>query len=186
LLEIVGKDGTRQRRADGYRLRRLGEVEADWNYRNPYIIDLVTDKDTYEPGQTANILVKTPISGDALVTVERDRVLRSFIVPLTGNAPSVQVPIEPSDGPNVFVSVMLLRGSNDSPRKVKAPEYRIGYAELKVARPKARLTVEVRPGQRATRPNERVSVEAEVRDHSGRGAANAEVTLYAVDEACSA
>ena len=91
--------------------------------------------------------MKTPISGDALVSVERDRVLRAFIVPLTGNAPSVQVPIEATDGPNVFVSVMLLRGANESPRKVKTPEYRIGYANLKVARPNEKLTVQVRPAQ---------------------------------------
>ncbi len=182
LLEIVGSDGRGNAVLTSTVFDVSGEVDTDWNYRNPYIIDLVADKDSYEPGQTATILVKTPIAGDALVSVERDRVLRSFIVPLTGNAPSVQVPIEETDGPNVFVSVMLLRGSNDSPRRVKAPEYRIGYAELKVARPKEKLTVEVRPGQRATRPGENVRVEAEVRDHAGKAAADAEVTLYAVDE----
>jgi alpha-2-macroglobulin len=181
LLEIAGKDARGHDVLTSMVFEVSGEVEADWNYRNPYIIDLVADKDSYEPGQTATILVKTPIAGDALVSVERDRVLRSFVVPLTGNAPSVQVPIEAGDGPNVFVSVMMLRGSNDSPRQVKAPEYRIGYAELKVARPKQKLTVEVR-GPRATRPKEKVSVEAEVRDHAGKAAADAEVTLYAVDE----
>jgi uncharacterized protein YfaS (alpha-2-macroglobulin family) len=87
-----------------------GEAETDWDYRNQYAIDVIADKDSYEPGQTATLLVKTPIAGDALVTVERDLVKRSFIVSLTGNAPSVQVPIAPDDGPNVFVSVMLLRG----------------------------------------------------------------------------
>ena len=112
-----------------------GPGETVWNYRNPYAIDLVTDKESYEAGQTATILVKTPIAGDAFVTVERDRVLRSFVTRLSGNAPSIQVPIVETDAPNVFVSVMLLRGANDSPRKIKAPEYRIGYCELRVARP---------------------------------------------------
>ena len=87
LLEIVGKDARGNDVLTSTVFEVSGEVEADWNYRNPYIVDLVTDKDSYEPGQTATILVKTPISGDALVSVERDRVLRSFIVPLTGNAP---------------------------------------------------------------------------------------------------
>ena len=182
LLEIVGKDARGNDVLTSTVFDVSGEVDADWNYRNPYIIDLVADKDSYEPGQTATILVKTPIAGDALVTVERDRVLRSFIVPLTGNAPSVQVPIEPTDGPNVFVSVMILRGSNDSPRKVKSPEYRIGYADLKVARPGDKLTVTVRSAQPAARPKEKVRVEAEVRDHAGKPAADSEVTLYAVDE----
>ena len=132
------------------------------------MIELVPDKDSYEPGETATMMVKTPISGDALVTVERERVLRSFVVPLTGNAPSVQVPIAETDGPNIFVSVMLLRGADESPRKMKAPEYRIGYANLKVARPKEKLTVQVKPAAPSSRPGEKIQLEAEVRDWSGK------------------
>ena len=78
---------------------------------------------------------------------------------------------------------MLLRGADDSPRKVKAPEYRIGYAKLKVARPKEKLTVAGESPRSAPRdPARRCSVEAEVRDLAGKPAADAEVTLYAVDE----
>jgi uncharacterized protein YfaS (alpha-2-macroglobulin family) len=38
-----------------------GEAETDWNYLNQYVIDLVADKDSYEPGQTATLMVKTPL-----------------------------------------------------------------------------------------------------------------------------
>jgi uncharacterized protein YfaS (alpha-2-macroglobulin family) len=141
LLEAIGKDSAGRDVVTSVVLSVSGEAETDWNYRNQYAIDLVADKDSYEPGETATLMLKTPIAGDALVTVERDRVMRSFIVPLTGNAPSVQVPIARTDGPNVFVSVMLLRGANESPRKVKTPEYRVGYANLKIARPHEKLAV---------------------------------------------
>jgi uncharacterized protein YfaS (alpha-2-macroglobulin family) len=143
---------------------------------------LVTDKESYEPGQTATILVKTPIGGEALVTVERDKVLRSFVTRLTGNAPSVQVPLNDSDAPNVFVSVMLLRGANDSPRKVKMPEYRIGYCEVKVARPNDKLAVTVKSNGATARPGEKVQLDADVRDQAGKAIADSEVVLYAVDE----
>lgn len=183
LLEASGKD------AHGHDVltSMIFEVSGDdtqlsWDYRNPYVIDLVADKDSYEPGETATLLVKTPIAGDALVTVERDRVMRSFIVPLTGNAPSVQVPIDRTDGPNVFVSVMILRGADASPRKVKAPEYRIGYANVKVARRQEKLTVEVRPVNRTALPRAKVQVDADVRDFAGKPVGDAEVTFYAVDE----
>jgi uncharacterized protein YfaS (alpha-2-macroglobulin family) len=182
LLEAIGKDSLGHDVLTSTVFEVSGEAETDWNYRNPYVVDLVADKDSYDPGETATLLVKTPIAGDALVTVERDRVLRSFIVPLTGNAPSVQVPLQETDGPNVFVSVMLLRGANDSPRKIKAPEYRIGYANLKVARPKDKLSVQVRPAAPSAKPGEKVQVEAEVRDWKGNPARDAEVTLYAVDD----
>ncbi|CAN5624856.1 hypothetical protein BH18VER1_BH18VER1_11420 [soil metagenome] len=182
LIEAVGKDAGGHDVLTSMVIEVAVEAETVWDYRNPYVIDVIPDKETYEAGQTATLLVKTPIAGDALVTVERDRVMRSFIVPLTGNAPSLQVPITAADGPNVFVSVMLLRGANESPRKVKAPEYRIGYANLKVARPEEKLTVTVKAGKGSALPGERVSIEAEVRDFLGRAAADAEVTLYAVDE----
>jgi uncharacterized protein YfaS (alpha-2-macroglobulin family) len=73
-------------------------------------------------------------------------------------------------------------GANESPRKVKTPEYRIGYANLKIAQPHEKLTVQVRPANRAARPADIVRLEAEVKDHSGNPAADAEVVLYAVDE----
>ncbi|HEX8281541.1 MAG TPA: MG2 domain-containing protein, partial [Chthoniobacterales bacterium] len=182
LLEAIGKDAGGHDVVTSLVFDVSGEAETDWNYRNPYVIELITDKESYEPGQTATLLVKTPIAGDALVTVERDRVLRSFVVPLTGNAPSVQVPIEETDGPNVYVSVMVLRGAAESPRKVKTPEYRIGYANLKVARPKEKLAIRVSPAAPIRRPGENVQLEAEVRDWSGKPVADAELTLYAVDE----
>ena len=182
LLEASGKDAQGHDVLTSVTFEVAGPGETVWNYRNPYAIDLVTDKDSYEPGQTATILVKTPIAGDALVTVERDRVLRSFVTRLSGNAPSIQVPVAETDAPNVFVSVMLLRGANDSPRKIKTPEYRIGYCELRVARPGDKLTVQVKPLSATAKPGDKVELEADVRDVKGKPAADSEVVLYAVDE----
>jgi alpha-2-macroglobulin len=182
LLEASGKDAKGHDVLTSISFAVAGPGETVWNYRNPYAIDLVTDKESYEPGQSATILVKTPIAGDALVTVERDSVLRSFVTRLSGNSPSIQVPVAETDAPNVFVSVMLLRGANDSPRKIKAPEYRIGYCELRVARPGDKLTVQVKPLSAASRPGDKVELEADVRDVKGKPAADSEVVLYAVDE----
>ena len=182
LLEATGKDAQGHDILTSITFEVAGAGETVWNYRNPYAIDLVTDKESYSAGQTATIMVKTPIAGDALVTVERDRVLRSFVTRLSGNAPSVQVPITDADAPNVFVSVMLLRGANDSPRKIKTPEYRIGYCEVKVTRPNDKLAVSVKPSSPTAKPGEKVQLDVEVRDVNGKPAANSEVVLFAVDE----
>ena len=182
LLEAAGKDAQGHEVLTSVTFEVAGPAETVWNYRNPYAVDLVTDKESYEPGQTATIMVKTPIAGDALVTVERDKVLRSFVTRLNGNAPSVQVPLLETDAPNVFVSVMLLRGANDSPRKVKMPEYRIGYCEVKVVRPNDKLAVTVKSSGATAKPGEKVQLDADVRDGAGKPAADSEVVLYAVDE----
>ena len=182
LLEAIGKDAEGHEILTSMTFYVAGAGEAVWDYRNPYAIDLVADKDSYEGGQTATLLVKTPIAGEALVTVERDRVIRSFLATLHGNAPTIEVPITADDAPNIFVSVMLLRGADDSPRKIKSPEYRVGYCELKVGRPSDKLTVYVKPSASAYRPGDSVDLNAEVLDIRGKPVAGAEVVLYAVDE----
>ena len=70
LLEASGKDSKGHDVLTSVTFGVAGPGETVWNYRNPYAIDLVTDKESYEPGQTAMIMVKTPIAGDALVTVD--------------------------------------------------------------------------------------------------------------------
>jgi uncharacterized protein YfaS (alpha-2-macroglobulin family) len=182
LLELTATDAEGRQVVTTTSFQAYGAGATSWDYRNPFQVEMVAEKDSYQAGETAKILVKTPIEGDALVTVEREQVLRSFVTRLQGNAPIIEVPMLPNDAPNVFVSVMLLRGAEDSPRKIKAPEYRIGYCELKVANPESKLTVYLKPGKKEYEPAQQVSVTAEVLDHNGKPVRNAEVTLYAVDE----
>ncbi|MEI9893345.1 MAG: hypothetical protein WDN28_05450 [Chthoniobacter sp.] len=182
LLEAASKDAAGREVISTTSLNVYGQGATGWDYKNPFQIQLAADKDDYLSGQTAKVLVKTPIEGEALVTVEREKVLRSFVVHLTGNAPMVEVPLLENDAPNVFVSVTLLRGAADSTKKFKAPEYRVGYCKLKVARPDAKLTVYVTPDAPSHRPGDDVQVGAQVLDFAGKPVANAEITLYAVDE----
>jgi uncharacterized protein YfaS (alpha-2-macroglobulin family) len=153
-----------------------------WSYRNEVEIELVPDKAVYAPGDTATLLLKTPISGTALVTVERAGVRRVSVTRLEGNAPSVRVPILPGDAPNVAVLVTLLRGAADSTAKVKEPEYRQGARNLAVEDPAQRLRVTLAANATNYLPAAPVEVEAQVRDAAGAPVADAEVTLYAVDE----
>lgn len=182
LVEAVAKDAAGHEVVTTTSINVYGAGETGWDYRNQYQIELAPDKEEYLSGQTARILVKTPIAGEALVTVEREKVSRSFVTHLTGNAPTVDVPLVETDAPNVFISVTMLRGAADSPKKFKAPEYRVGYCKLKVSRPDAKLAVYVRPDAPSYRPGDQVTVGAQVLDFAGHPVANAEVTLYAVDE----
>ena len=47
------------------------------------------------------------------MTVEREGVLASFVVPITAAKPFVDVPILKGYGPNAYVSVMVVRGRVD-------------------------------------------------------------------------
>ncbi|EMY25962.1 alpha-2-macroglobulin family protein [Leptospira interrogans serovar Australis str. 200703203] len=73
----------------------------------------------------------------ALVTVEREGILNSYIRNLSGKEPVIEVPIESSFAPNVFVSVLAVRGRVDSPKEtalvdLAKPSFRLGMAQIRV------------------------------------------------------
>jgi len=77
-------------------------------------IDVLADKRSYEPGDKARFEVRMPFrEATALVTIEREGILDSFVVPLTAKSPFVDIPIIESYGPNAYVSVMVVRGRID-------------------------------------------------------------------------
>ncbi len=74
-------------------------------------IDLLPEKKSYQPGETAQFQVRMPFRfATALVAVEREGILDTQVVQLNGQDPTVHLKIKDSWGPNVFVSVLALRG----------------------------------------------------------------------------
>lgn len=158
-----------------------GSAKLAWDYRNETQLELIPDAPRYEPGQAARLLVKAPFDGDALVTVEREGVRRVQRAALHGNAPVITVPIEAGDAPNVFVSVLLIRGSAGSPHRAAVPEFALGYSRLAVDAAQRRLQVVTRC-EAEYRPGAQVQAAVEVRNADGQPVPGAEVTLFAVDE----
>ena len=74
-------------------------------------IDLLPEKKSYLPGETARFQVRMPFRfATALVAVEREGILETQVVQLNGQDPTVSLKVQDSWGPNVFVSVLALRG----------------------------------------------------------------------------
>jgi uncharacterized protein YfaS (alpha-2-macroglobulin family) len=74
-------------------------------------MDVLPEKKRYEPGETARLQVRMPYrEASALVAVEREGVIATRVVTLRGDDPTVELKIEPTWGPNVYVSVLALRG----------------------------------------------------------------------------
>ena len=74
-------------------------------------IDVLPEKKFYEPGETAKLQVRMPFrEATVLVSVEREGVIEAKVVTLRGNDPTVDLPIDKAWGPNVYVSVLALRG----------------------------------------------------------------------------
>jgi hypothetical protein len=165
----------------------MGQGYTAWQRYDHQRIDLVPEKQTWRPGESAKLMIQSPWeTATALVTVERERVRSHRTFTLTSTQQTIDVPLTEADIPNVYVSVLLVKGrSSTDPGRDGSdpgkPAFRLGYAELKVDDARKRLDVKVTANREEYRPASNARVSVEVKDANGRGAAS-EVTLWAVDE----
>jgi len=74
-------------------------------------MDLIPEKRSYAPGETARLQVRMPFrEAQALVTIEREGVTDARVVTLKGSDPYIDIQVDKSWSPNVYVSVLALRG----------------------------------------------------------------------------
>lgn len=74
-------------------------------------MDVIPEQRRYEPGQTARFQVRMPFrAATALVAIERDGILETRTMALDGRNPTIELPVKSEWGPNVFVSVLAVRG----------------------------------------------------------------------------
>src|SRR5690554_5273407 len=88
-----------------------GAGELWFGGENDDRIDIIAERKTYQPGETASLQVRMPFRhATALLAIEREGVLATRVLELSGTDPTVNVEIEPQWGPNVYVSLLVLRG----------------------------------------------------------------------------
>jgi len=161
--------------------RDAGDFVA-WPRENNDRIELVADKPLYAPGDTAKILVPSPFTGpvEALVTLERGGVIESRIVTFTGNSETLEIPITADHIPNIFVSVIIVKGVDESN---PFPSIRVGLVQLAVDTSEKELNINIAPSASAVAPGATISYTLTVTDHTGAPVSNAEVSVALVDKA---
>ena len=155
---------------------------VSWRQENNDRIELVLDKKAYAPGDTARLLIPSPFQGNvaALLTIERGHILQHRVLQLGSNSEQVEIPILPDYAPNVFVSVVLVKGSDATN---PLPSYRVGYITLPVSTVQKQLTLKVTPDRtEAYRPGQQASFDIVATDYAGQPV-QAEFSLQLVDAA---
>ncbi|HEV8259237.1 MAG TPA: MG2 domain-containing protein [Burkholderiales bacterium] len=154
-------------------------------------IDVIPERKRYEPGETAQLQVRMPFQrANALITIEREGVLESFVQPLAGAAPVVKVPIKGNYAPNVFVSVLVVRGriADLQPTALVdlgKPAFKMGVAEVSVGWRAHELGVKVSASKPAYKVRGKARVTVQVTQRAGGKPVpvkSGEVAIAAVDE----
>jgi uncharacterized protein YfaS (alpha-2-macroglobulin family) len=155
-----------------------------WRIENNDRIDLIADKDSYKPGETATIMVPSPFQGQvkALLTLERGRILESRVVTLSSNSELFQIPVTADMAPNVYVSIVLVKGMDETN---PMPAFKTGYAAFEVSTEQQLLNLTIRPDKDISagetyQPRESATYEIRATDYQGQPV-QAELSLNLTD-----
>lgn len=155
-------------------------------------IDVIPEKNSYKPGETARLQVRTPFAeATALISVEAGGIIETYVQPLSRFKPVIELPVKEEWGPNAYVSVLAVRGRVQplkwysffqwgwrepvswfkewwNPEQPTAmvdlakPAYRLGLAEIGVGTEGFRLKVDITPDKADYRPREEATVRLHV------------------------
>jgi hypothetical protein len=152
---------------------------VSWRMENNDQIELIADRDSYRPGDIAEILIPSPYRGEvkALVTVERGRFFQQEVITLRSNSEIYRLPITADHAPTIFVSVVLIKGIDETN---SLSSFKMGIVQLNVSTEQQALTVELIPESDTYAPGETVIYDVRVTDYRG-DPVEAELSLALVD-----
>lgn len=177
-------------------LGRLQKVKADlfaagdepvvWQKPKEQIFEAVWDKERYEPGETATLIIKSPFQkGRALTVVEHPSRNTYQWVDIKGGKGLLEVLVTGEMTPKIPVHVLLLRGRTtntpDARLDLGKPVSRAATAWLNVRPKNNELVVKVSHEQQVL-PGSQLQVEVDVTNPDG-DPLSGEVTLWLVDRA---
>jgi uncharacterized protein YfaS (alpha-2-macroglobulin family) len=156
--------------AYGWGASTAGSFEVDKEGR----VEIVFDKDQYEPGEKAKILFTCPFSGKLLVTLERGSVYSYQYIDVNSKSAELELSLDNEHMPNVYVTATLFKKhSKDDTAPFLVGH---GFASMKVIKNKNKLPVSISASQKI-KPNttQQITIKTEAQK-------NIYVTVAAVDE----
>ncbi len=156
--------------AYGWGASTAGSFEVDKEGR----VEIVFDKEQYEPGEKAKVLFTCPFSGKLLVTLERGSVYSYEYIDVNSKSAELELTLNDNYMPNVYVTATLFKKhSMDDTAPFLVGH---GFASMKVVKSKNMLPVSISAPQKI-KPNttQQISIKTEA-------SKNVYVTLAAVDE----
>ncbi|MDR0589138.1 MAG: hypothetical protein LBG25_01190 [Spirochaetaceae bacterium] len=150
-------------------------------------IVLTPDKSAYTPGETARILVRSPLPrGKYLLTLEREGILSEKIIEMDGSARTIDIPIDETQVPIVYVVLSSYTVRSGAPENsyyepdLDKPKGVFGLLALRVDNKSRHYAIDISGGKGVYAPAEEVELRLRV-SQNGRPVPGAELTFMAVD-----
>ncbi|MBT8387173.1 MAG: hypothetical protein KJO12_07155 [Ignavibacteria bacterium] len=137
-------------------------------------IDIVLDKEEYEPGEKAKLLFTCPFSGKLLVTLEKNNVYSYQYINVENKSAEIEILLDDNHMPNIYVTATLFKNHN----KDNSVPFLVGhgFASMRVVKSKNQLPVTITAPEKI-KPNttQKIKIKTELQK-------DVYVTLAAVDE----
>ncbi len=187
IVQARGVDSKNRQVASDEYMYVIGKDYAPWAMFDDDLLEVITEKEDYKPNETARIMVKSPYEkATAIVTVEREYVLDSFITNIEGTTALIEVPIKKEYLPNVYIGVSLVSGrfedesfTNYATDEGK-PSFKIGYAGINVSPIEKELDVKIVKSADVLEPSKEMTIDLYVSTKESKPL-ETEVMLSVVD-----
>ncbi|MCB8945586.1 MAG: hypothetical protein H6658_17695 [Ardenticatenaceae bacterium] len=154
-------------------------------------LTLIPDRQEYQPGDVAEILVQAPFSpAEGLLTLNHGGIISTEPFQLTDGTATLQIPISESHIPSLSLQVDVVGSAprtdddgNALPNVPARPAFATGSLSLSVPPYSRELSLEIVPQADKLEPGEETSITIAVTDANQQPVGNAEVALVVVDEA---
>ncbi len=154
-------------------------------------VTLIPDKETYQPGDTAHILVQSPFSpAEGLLTVSRSGILYTQRFAIEDGTATLSVPIEEKYIPNLNIQVDLVGSAprlddqgQQIPDAAPRPAFATGQLNLKIPPLQRSLSLQVKPDRSELEPGGETTLNLTLKDAAGQPVSGAELAVVVVDEA---
>jgi len=145
----------------------------------PEHLEVVTDKEKYFPGQTAKVLLRSPIAGRFLLTVENDSVVAVHTGTIRNNTAELRVPLSENLRGGVFLTATVLRAV-DPKRDNWLPHRAMGMTRVLLDHKRQQLPVKI-TAPASAKPGENVRIKIDTGTPADPNRPTL-VHLWAVDE----
>ncbi|MFN2232073.1 MAG: alpha-2-macroglobulin family protein, partial [Anaerolineae bacterium] len=152
---------------------------------------LIPDKETYAPGDMAEILVQSPFGpAEGLLTVSRSGLLYTERFRIEEGTATLRVPVEEAHIPNLHLQVDLVGAAERTgdegeavPGAPARPAYASGQLDLSIPPIQRTLALQVTPRDRELEPGGETVLDLALTDAGGQPVPDAELAVVVVDEA---